>query len=412
MQALQSSPPDSRPDAAIELFGLTPERLELLKRTIAKGCTDDEFALFVEVCKRRKIDPFSKLLYPVKRWDSKVRAEVMALQSSIDSFRLVAGRNPKYAGQRGPQWCGAEGQWVDVWLKKEPPAAARVGILRHDFLEPLWTVALWESYCQRTKEGAPMSFWAKMGPLMLAKCAEALGLRRAFPEDLAGLYVPEEMDQATNAEAPREVQAEPKAVPAALPAAKPTTLDALVQPPAHGDGGQAWRETQVVQQPDGSTDIRGANAPPAQAPADSASPAERAEPAGQPQETLNKETGELVPKNLWWPSDDRELETAFPVDCGFWDDWCDQEIPDASKLHNLLKSKGLRPTWREAANGTKSGGRHSLLLFHVQQGLKGLSEGTKLSTAHKRAACALAMLLAHSASDPSSEKEQGVLQFG
>jgi hypothetical protein len=87
-------------------------------------------------------------------------------------------------------WCGEDGVWKDVWLSKTPPAAAKVGIIRSDFKEPLWAVATWTSYVQ----ASPM--WTKMGPTMIAKCAESLGLRRAFPQELSGLYTSEEMEQA------------------------------------------------------------------------------------------------------------------------------------------------------------------------------------------------------------------------
>lgn len=165
------------------------ETLNLIKRTVCKDATNDEFQLFVAQCKRTGLDPFSRQIYFAKDKSGKVQ-----MQSTIDGFRVVANRNPNYAGQTPTLWCGKDGEWKDVWLSDDYPSAAKVGVHRHDFKEPMYATALWKEYAPYFNNNLSFA-WKQRPALMLAKCAEALALRKACPNELSGLYTNDEMKE-------------------------------------------------------------------------------------------------------------------------------------------------------------------------------------------------------------------------
>lgn len=155
--------------------------------------------VFLGQAQRTGLDPFARQLYMIGRKD---RGTVKwTVQASIDGLRVVAQRSGSYRGQVGPQWCGPDGQWSDVWLHQGPPAAARVGVLREGWAQPMYAVAHFAEYAATYTDRSSNSTtltgqWRSKPSLMLAKCAEALALRKAFPHDLSGIYTSEEMSQA------------------------------------------------------------------------------------------------------------------------------------------------------------------------------------------------------------------------
>jgi len=175
---------------------LTADQIALIKRQLMSAKrepTDDELALFVHQCERTGLDPFSRQIYAIFRKDRN-GVERMGIQVSIDGLRLIADRTQRYAPGNS-YWCGEDGVWRDVWLEAKAPMAARVIVrkLIGGQLIEFSVPAKWTEY-KPSYDGAGL--WQKMPTLMLAKCSEALALRKAFPAETSGLYTSEEMAQA------------------------------------------------------------------------------------------------------------------------------------------------------------------------------------------------------------------------
>lgn len=211
-----------------------PDKLDLIKRTVARGATDDELKLFLYQAARTGLDPLSRQIHFVKRNTGGT------IQTGIDGYRLIADRTRLYAGSDDYRFDEGLSEYEHIQTKRGNPTTATVTVWKivGGQRAPFTATTRWEEYYPGDKQGF---MWKKMPYLMLGKTAEALALRKAFPAELSGLYTNEEMEQAGQAD--YEVVTEqpaPKAAPM-----QGDLADELYkgQPPANGRYRQADRPT-------------------------------------------------------------------------------------------------------------------------------------------------------------------------
>jgi len=207
------------PAPRVATLEFTEDQRQLIRDTFANGCSDAEFAVLMEVARARRLNPLFRQIHFVQRWDSEKHRMVWAAQVSIDGLRAIAQRTGLYQGQDEPEFV----ENPDGTLK-----LCKVRAWRRDWPRPAVGVAYWAEYVQTTRDKQtgktrPTAMWARMPHVMLAKVAEAIALRKAFPEDMAGLYTGDEMAQAT-----------PAAPPAPAPVPQRTELHIHASLPAVG----------------------------------------------------------------------------------------------------------------------------------------------------------------------------------
>lgn len=208
----------------------TAEQYKMIRDTYASGANEQEFAVLMEIAKARNLNPLLRQIWFIKRWDNMKRCEVWAVQTSIDGLRTIAQRTGLYDGQDEPTF-GVEDASAFGLSKAEPFAS--VSVYRKDWTRPSTVKAYMAEYIGRTRDGKPTQMWAGKPHIMLSKCAEALALRKAFPEDTAGLYVTEEMPANDEREAPAQRPAKPQAVKAAQFPRGESSSAAPTQPVPH-----------------------------------------------------------------------------------------------------------------------------------------------------------------------------------
>lgn len=189
---------------ASDQHGFTDRQKAALKQINVEWATESDLEVFFHQCKRSGLDPFSKQIYMISRRQKQGGEWVdkPTIQTAIDGYRLIAQRSSRERGvvfsMEDTLWADPNGAWHDAWIWPEPPAAAKVTVHVGDAV--FSGVAATHEYMPmrmgRNGSRVPSGLWASMPAVMIAKCAEALALRKAFPQDLSGLYTAEEMDQA------------------------------------------------------------------------------------------------------------------------------------------------------------------------------------------------------------------------
>jgi phage recombination protein Bet len=179
----------------------TDHQARALAQLGVKDASPGDLAVYFHQCQRTGLDPFARQIYMIGRkakennqWVTK-----QTIQTGIDGFRLIgrraADRAHETLGYEDTQWCGTDGVWRDVWTDTEAPVAARAVVLRNGqrFPAVAHTVEYVQTYKDQGGNEHPNTMWTKMVRNQIAKCAEALALRKAFPQDLSGLYTDDEM---------------------------------------------------------------------------------------------------------------------------------------------------------------------------------------------------------------------------
>lgn len=176
----------------------TPQQMDILKNTICKGVSNEEFEVFLMACMKTKLDPFMRQIYAVKRKGKRpdgTWGETMTIQTGIDGYRLIAERTDRYApGQEPTYTYDPQGKLLSAtaYVKKMTADGTWHLVSASAYLDEYIQTHV-DKQSGLTK---PTGMWANMPRTMLAKCAESQALRKAFPAEMSGVYTKEEMQQA------------------------------------------------------------------------------------------------------------------------------------------------------------------------------------------------------------------------
>ena len=149
--------------------------------------TDQEIAYFMNLCRYQGLNPFTKEAYLIKYGDKPAQ-----IVTGIDALRKRAMRNPNYRGHEAGVIVITQDQKVENRIGScVMPGEQLVGGWARTHINgytvPIETTVSFREFSQDTP------IWRSKPGTMIRKVALATSLREAFPEDLGGMYAPEEM---------------------------------------------------------------------------------------------------------------------------------------------------------------------------------------------------------------------------
>jgi len=171
-----------------KLISFTDEEKEILRRTVCKNVSDDEFKVFLHVAETYGLDPFNKELFFLK--DNKDRKNIF---TSRDGYLSIANRNEAFDGlvsdvvrtndEFKRTTTGIEHKYGS---ERGSILGAYALVYRKDREYPVYVFAPFEEY------NGYNSVWNRYPSAMILKVAESMALKRAF--SVSGLVSQEEMD--------------------------------------------------------------------------------------------------------------------------------------------------------------------------------------------------------------------------
>ena len=195
--------------------------VQVLESSFYPGASPESIGLVLGYCRAAGLDPMQRPVHIVPMWDSKGERYRDVVMPGIGLYRTGAARTGEYAGigdpEFGPDVSERIGnvditypQWARVTVKRALANGSVVEFSAREF---------WRE-CYAAKGGkeksiAPNAMWSRRPYGMLAKCAEAQALRKAFPELGSAPTAEEMIGQAVELEA--ETQPIAPAAPLALP---------------------------------------------------------------------------------------------------------------------------------------------------------------------------------------------------
>lgn len=209
--------------SVVSQMDFNKRELEAIRKTVAKDATEDEFVMFMHLCKSYGLDPFLKEIWCYKRVKKGQNPKTVQpiIMTSRDGYLKIADRNPNYDGivsdvvRKGDKYSRTiDGVDHSYGAERGDIIGAYALVYRNDRKYPAYVFAPFKEYCGFTQ------VWNKYPSAMILKVAESMALKRSF--SISGLVTKEEMDY-------EESNPVPQIAPKRIPVLEPEVEQVLIE---------------------------------------------------------------------------------------------------------------------------------------------------------------------------------------